>query len=68
MRILPIFNANSNIANNFNKSNNTQLQGWNTVQSDTVHNYTGNVSADLAYASMVDDSIAKDLRSINLIG
>lgn len=66
MRILPIFNAKSNIANNFNKSN-TQLKGWNTIQSDVAHNYTGNVSADLAYASMVDNSIANDLKSINLI-
>ena len=62
-----MINKNIHIKNRPNNSN-TQLKGINTISTNTPHTYTGNVSADLAYASMVDESIAKDLRSMDLIG
>ncbi len=68
MRILPqMFNKNMKINNKTNNTN-TQLKGSNTISATTPHNYTGNASVDLAYASMVDESIANDLRKMDLIG
>lgn len=68
MRVLPLmFNKNIKINNKTNNSN-TQLKGINTVNTTTPHNYTGNASIDLAYASMIDESIANDLKKMNLIG
>ena len=68
MRILPImFSKNTQQINKTNNTN-TQLKGINTINSTTLHTYTGNVSADLAYASMVDEAIANDLKKMDLIG
>ena len=67
MRILPLLRKNIHIKNRPNNLK-TQLKGMNVISSNKAHKYTGNVSADLAYASMVDENIAKDLKSMNLIG
>ncbi len=66
MRILPLLNLNKHVNNRPNKTN-TQLKGIDTISPNTAHTYTGNASVDLAYASMVDATIANDLKSMNLI-
>ncbi len=39
----------------------------NNIQSRPYHKYTGNVSADLAWASMFDNKIAQELKLLGLI-
>ena len=67
MRIQPIFNKLGGI----NKINKTQTQFESKNNSNKyikpMHSYTGVASVDLAYASLLDDSIAGDLRDMGLI-
>ena len=64
MRILPLSNINRSFVNSnkgaFNRVNDNQ----NKLQ---AHKYTGVASADLAYASMFDNAIARDLKLMGLI-
>ena len=66
MRILPVFNR---LSNNYKKVNSqTQFESKNTaIEARAPHLYTGVASVDLAYASMFDNSIAKDLKLMGLI-
>ena len=69
MRIAPALYLNSGFVNKANgahtkfesKNSYTQLQNRNS------HKYTGVASADLAYASMFDSAIARDLKLMGLI-
>ena len=67
MRIQPVANLNRNFVNNsccVAKKNNNQAKDTQRVHS---HKYTGVASADLAYASIFDNAIARDLRLMGLI-
>ena len=66
MRVLPVINS---YKMNNNKAKATQFERkTNSVESIRgKHKYTGVASVDLAYASMFDASIAKDLKLIGLI-
>ena len=68
MRVLPVFSSNRSFVNNgkkvHSKIENSSLASQNLKQ---AHKYTGVVSADLAYASMFDSAIAKDLKLMGLI-
>ena len=65
MRILPLTNS----FNQIKKTNNSQTRfERNEVASHLAnHQYTGVASVDLAYASMFDYEIAKDLKLMGLI-
>ncbi len=65
MRIQPVINT----YNNAKKiSNQTRFESNNSVFAHRgAHKYSGNCSADLAYASIVDANIARDLRLMGLI-
>ncbi len=65
MRIQPVIGRYSNVK----KTNNqTRFESNNTAFAHRgVHRYSGNCSADLAYASIVDANIARDLRLMGLI-
>ena len=68
MRIQPVINsykANSSTFNNANK-NQTQFEK-NDISTVPHHQYTGVPSIDLAYASMYDSAIARDLKLMGLI-
>ena len=56
---------------NISKSSQTQFERNSSINSVTCphspHQYTGEASADLAYASMFDSAIAKDLKLMGLI-
>ena len=65
MRIQPVYNKLN--TNYFNK---TQFESKNSSYLENNkpnHSYTGVASVDLAYASMFDSSIAKDLKLMGLI-
>lgn len=68
MRIQPVISR----CNSVKKVNKNQTQferNNNNISAHRgKHQYTGNWSADLAYASLVDANIARDLRSMELIG
>ena len=65
MRILPLLNLNKSFVNSnkgaFNKLDDNKQNNLPT------RNYTGVASADLAYASMFDNAIARDLKLMGLI-
>ena len=68
MRIFPVINSNSFV----NKAKYTQSKLENNNFSNPqnlrcAHQYTGIACADLAYASMFDSAIAKDLKLMGLI-
>jgi len=67
MRLQPIINR----LNNNNKAVKMQTQfernNNSIVQNKIPHSYTGIASVDLAYASMFDNSIARDLKLMGLI-
>ena len=67
MRVLPVINRYK--MNNNNVRQATQFERkTNSVESIRgKHNYTGVASVDLAYASMFDNAIAKDLKMMGLI-
>ena len=68
MRLLPIMNSNRSFVNKNNfaqkKSNSISKNENNNKH---AHRYTGVASADLAYASMFDSAIARDLKLMGLI-
>ena len=64
MRIQPVFNK-YNYNNKVSKAQ-TQFERKNNFI-ENRHSYTGIASVDLAYASMFDNSIAKDLKLMGLI-
>ena len=66
MRIQPVLNR---INNNKITKTQTQFESKNNsyAQNRLLHSYTGIASVDLAYASMIDSSIAKDLKIMGLI-
>lgn len=66
MRILPITNG-YNQVNKTNKKIQTQFERNSSFGAVSAHRYTGVASADLAYASMFDSAIAKDLKLMGLI-
>ena len=68
MRIFPVINSNSFV----NKAKYTQSKLQNNNFSNhqkirSAHQYTGVACADLAYASMFDSAIARDLKLMGLI-
>ena len=67
MRIAPVVQASRNFVNNSNnkKMNNSafNIQPHRNV----AHQYSGVPSVDLAYASMFDKEIARDLKLMGLI-
>ena len=68
MRIQPAINLNRSFVNNScrvcKKNDNNSM---NLNQKIHSHKYTGVASADLAYVSMFDSAIARDLRLMGLI-
>jgi len=69
MRITPALYMNSGFVN---KTKNVQTKfesknAYNQTSNRNFHKYTGVASADLAYASMFDSAIAKDLKLMGLI-
>lgn len=70
MRISPVFSQ-YNIRFNKNKNNQTRFErsnvSLNSYPDFKHHKYTGVASADLAYASMRDNSIASALKLMGLI-
>ena len=65
MRILPLSN-NYNPTTKINGSQ-TRFERNKAVSPLLNHQYTGVASVDLAYASMFDNEIAKDLKLMGLI-
>ena len=66
MRIQPTMFKNNFAQRNLKKLQ-TQFERNRNFQAKNEHQYTGLVSVDLAYGSMLDNAIAKDLRTIGLI-
>ena len=64
MRILPLLNANRSFVNSNKGAFERTKDNKNNMQ---AHKYTGVASADLAYASMFDSAIARDLKLMGLI-
>jgi len=67
MRILPVLQANRNFVNNTYNSRNNKSNVVHNSQNNKSHKYTGIPSVDLAYASMFDNEIARDLKLMGLI-
>ncbi len=66
MRILPVYTRYNKSFNQINR--NTGFERSKTIPFvKECHQYTGVASVDLAYASMFDNSIAKDLKLMKLI-
>jgi len=67
MRIHPALNLNKSFINGSSVAH-TKLPNKNQPNASTqIHKYTGIASTDLAYASMFDSAIAKDLKLMGLI-
>lgn len=67
MRIVPIaYNYSSGANNSKNVQTRFESNGY-LSQRNNSNKYTGEVSYDLAYASMFDSKIAKDLKLMGLI-
>ena len=64
MRVLPLINFNRSFVN-ANKS--AHVNRENNFSNKVAHRYTGVASTDLAYASIFDNEIAKDLKLMGLI-
>lgn len=69
MRALPVtFSNRSFIQNSKNAHKKIEnSNSTNNIQNNTAHKYTGIASRDLAYASMFDSAIARDLKLMGLI-
>ena len=68
MRILPALYTNRNFVNSTQSSgNNVGNNALNSKNNLRSHQYTGVASVDLAYASMFDNEIARDLKLMGLI-
>ena len=65
MRILPLTNTFNPIRNTNNSQ--TRFERNETANPLVNHQYTGIASVDLAYASMFDNEIARDLKLMGLI-
>ncbi len=65
MRIQPVLNRHAKHNKTIGKQ--TQFESKNNPFDYKTHSYTGVASVDLAYASMFDNSIAKDLKIMGLI-
>jgi len=65
MRILPMMY--SNVYVNNLKVAHTKFESKGQAQKVQTHKYTGVASVDLAYASMFDSAIARDLKLMGLI-
>lgn len=69
MRVVPALYGNGNFINSTmsvhkkTENNTINSQG----NSTHCHQYTGNASVDLAYASMFDNEIARELKMMGLI-
>ena len=66
MRILPVHKSNSSAVNK-NNLNAAIFERKNNFAPCTRRQYTGQASVDLAYASLFDNAIAKDLKLMGLI-
>lgn len=69
MRITPALNVNSSFVNKTlgARTKFESKNAYNQPQNNKPHQYTGVASADLAYASMFDNAIARDLKLMGLI-
>ena len=68
MRILPAMLTTKNFVNTAKYNAVNQNGGLNSLpQRELNHQYTGIPSVDLAYASMFDNEIARDLKIMGLI-
>lgn len=69
MRILPAVYSQRNFVNNSKNMTTNKVENKTYVNQYKSHiqNYTGVASADLAYASMFDSAIARDLKLMGLI-
>lgn len=67
MRLLPINNSNRSFVNRNNNIAHTKFKSISNNNKPQVRQYTGVASRDLAYASMFDNQIAKDLKLMGLI-
>ena len=67
MQIVPVLVACRSVKNgNTHPAEFTRNKNSN-IQNRPDHKYTGNVSADLAWASMFDNKIAQELKLLGLI-
>lgn len=66
MRILPVIQKYNDSINMTKNSQNIKKSNLN-VNTSSAHKYTGVASVDLAYVSMFDNAIAKDLKLMGLI-
>lgn len=64
MRILPLLNTNKNYINSNKGAFSKNIENQSNMP---VRKYTGVASTDLAYASMFDSAIARDLKLMGLI-
>lgn len=67
MRLAPVVNFNRNFVNNAKHVQTQSVDKSLNNQNKSAHKYTGVPSADLAYASMFDSAIARDLKLMGLI-
>lgn len=68
MRVYPLNLTKNNFVNNLNNTRKDVNNVASFQQNRQLgHKYTGVASADLAYASMFDSAIAKDLKLMGLI-
>ena len=67
MRILPALCCNKNFIQGSKVAHTKFVSKNQTKVNPQAHKYTGVASADLAYASMFDSAIAKDLKLMGLI-
>ncbi len=68
MRIQPVISRSNNVKKTSKNQTQFERNNNNISAHRGNHQYTGNWSADLAYASLVDVNIARDLKSMGLIG
>ena len=67
MRLAPVVNFNRNFVNNAKYAQTQSVNKSLNSQNKSTHKYTGVPCADLAYASMFDSAIARDLKLMGLI-
>ena len=67
MRIAPLINKQIQNCYNPNKKTQTQFVRKDINTNLPNYRYSGNASKDLAYASLIDPSIAYDLKRMGLI-
>ena len=69
MRLFPIINTQNSFVNSSKNVTNKSSAVNNSVNQNApkAHKYTGVASMDLAYVSMFDSAIARDLKIMGLI-